>query len=76
MKKGMLQVQLLVPSVDVDATLTAKMERGEELQLELQSEVKVMDVNSEQKIRLKYGNLIVIYIIEGFTIFLIHSLFI
>uniref|UniRef100_A0A674MR38 Apolipoprotein Bb, tandem duplicate 2 n=1 Tax=Takifugu rubripes TaxID=31033 RepID=A0A674MR38_TAKRU len=53
-RKGMLQVQLLVPSVDVDATLTAKMERGQELELELQSEVKVMDVTSEQKISLKY----------------------
>lgn len=68
----MLQVQLLVPSVDVDATLTAKMEHGQELQLELQSEVKVMDVTSEQKISLKYGNVVVIYIIEGFTICLTH----
>lgn len=64
MKKGMLQVQLLVPSVDVDATLTANMERGEELKLELKSEVKVMDVTSEQEIKLNYGNVVVIYIIE------------
>lgn len=72
MKKGMLQVQMLVPSVDVDATLTAKMERGQELQLELQSEIKVMDVTSEQKISLEYGNVVVIYIIEGFTMCLSH----
>lgn len=64
MKKGMLQVQLLVPLADVDATLTANMERGEELELELKSEVKVMDVTSEQEIKLTYGNVVLIYITE------------
>lgn len=64
MKKGILQVQLLVPSVDVDATFTANMERGEELELDLKSEVKVMDVTSEQEIKLTYGNVVVIYITE------------
>lgn len=64
MKEGMLQVQLLVPSVNTDATFTANMKRGDELELEIKSEVKVMDVTSEQKVKLKYGNVVVIYITE------------
>ncbi|KAM6915035.1 apolipoprotein Bb, tandem duplicate 1 [Xenentodon cancila] len=54
MKEGMLQVQLLVPSIDTDATVTANMNYGEELELELESEIKVMDATSEQKISMKY----------------------
>ncbi len=52
----MLQVQLLVPSINADATVTANMKRDEELELELKSEIKVMDATSEQKITMKYGN--------------------
>nr|XP_033504635.1 apolipoprotein B-100-like [Epinephelus lanceolatus] len=55
MKEGMLQVQLLVPSINADATITANMKRDEELELELKNEIKVMDASSEQKIKMKYG---------------------
>uniref|UniRef100_A0A3Q3VRN1 Vitellogenin domain-containing protein n=1 Tax=Mola mola TaxID=94237 RepID=A0A3Q3VRN1_MOLML len=54
MKEGMLQVQLLVPSISADATVTANMKRDEELELELKSEIKVMDATSEQEIAMKY----------------------
>ncbi|XP_028461105.1 apolipoprotein Bb, tandem duplicate 1 [Perca flavescens] len=54
MKEGMLQVQLLVPSFNADATVTANMKRDEELELEVKSEIKVMDATSEQKITMKY----------------------
>ncbi|XP_054474008.1 apolipoprotein Bb, tandem duplicate 1 [Anoplopoma fimbria] len=54
MKEGMLQVQLLVPSINADATVTANMKRDEELELELKSEIKIMAANSEQKISMKY----------------------
>ncbi|KAL6095861.1 uncharacterized protein ACO6RY_09696 [Pungitius sinensis] len=54
MKEGMLQVQLLVPSINADATITANMKRDEQLELELKSEIKVMAANSEQKITVKY----------------------
>ncbi|XP_069578471.1 apolipoprotein Bb, tandem duplicate 1 [Brachyistius frenatus] len=54
MKEGMLQVQLLVPSINVDATVTANMKRDEELELELKSEIKILDVTSKQKIAMKY----------------------
>ncbi|KAM4521772.1 apolipoprotein Bb, tandem duplicate 1 [Odontesthes bonariensis] len=53
-KEGMLQVQLLVPSVNVDATVTANVKNDEGLELELASEIKVMDAVSEQKIEIKY----------------------
>lgn len=58
MKEGMLQVQLLVPSVDIDATLTANMRRGQQLELELKSEVKVMEIASSQQIKLDYGKVV------------------
>lgn len=54
----MLQVQLLVPSINTDATVTANLKREEELELQLKSEIKVMDATSEQKIAMKYGNVI------------------
>uniref|UniRef100_A0A671W882 Vitellogenin domain-containing protein n=1 Tax=Sparus aurata TaxID=8175 RepID=A0A671W882_SPAAU len=54
MKEGMLQVQLLVPSISADATVTANMKRDEELELELTSDIKVMAATSEQKISMKY----------------------
>uniref|UniRef100_A0A8P4GC27 Vitellogenin domain-containing protein n=1 Tax=Dicentrarchus labrax TaxID=13489 RepID=A0A8P4GC27_DICLA len=54
MKEGMLQVQLLVPSVNADATVTANMKRDEELELELKSEIKFLETTSEQKISMKY----------------------
>uniref|UniRef100_A0A8C3AL07 Apolipoprotein Bb, tandem duplicate 2 n=1 Tax=Cyclopterus lumpus TaxID=8103 RepID=A0A8C3AL07_CYCLU len=56
MKEGMLQVQLLVPSIDADATITANIKRDEELELELKSEIKIMAANSEQKIAMKYDD--------------------
>lgn len=55
MKEGMLQLQLLVPFLDADATFTANMKREEELELELKSDIKVMSATSEQKIKVKYG---------------------
>ncbi|XP_023270962.1 apolipoprotein B-100-like [Seriola lalandi dorsalis] len=56
MKEGMLQVQLLVPSINTDATVTANMKRDEELEMELKSEIKFMEATSEQKIELKYDS--------------------
>ncbi|XP_065819953.1 apolipoprotein B-100-like [Labrus bergylta] len=54
MKEGMLQVQLLVPSINADATVTANLKRDEEMELGLKSEIKVMDATSEQEIAMKY----------------------
>ncbi|GLD49481.1 apolipoprotein B-100-like protein [Lates japonicus] len=54
MKEGMLQVQLLVPSLNVDATVTANIKRDEEMEMQLKSEIKFMEATSEQKIAMKY----------------------
>ncbi|KAK9531435.1 hypothetical protein VZT92_010861 [Zoarces viviparus] len=56
MKEGMLQVQLLVPSINADATITANMKRDEELELELESEIKIVAAHFEQKIAMKYDD--------------------
>uniref|UniRef100_A0A3B5BN13 Vitellogenin domain-containing protein n=1 Tax=Stegastes partitus TaxID=144197 RepID=A0A3B5BN13_9TELE len=57
MKEGMLQVQLLVPSISADATVTANMKRDQELELELKSEIRLPGTTSEQKITMKYGTI-------------------
>ncbi|RVE55741.1 hypothetical protein OJAV_G00229140 [Oryzias javanicus] len=54
MKEGMMQVQLLVPSMNVDASVTAKANREEKLELELESDIKVMGATSNQKFDLTY----------------------
>ncbi|XP_046905494.1 apolipoprotein B-100-like isoform X1 [Hypomesus transpacificus] len=56
LKDAMLQVQLLVPSLKADATVTAHLKRDEELQLELESDIKLPETTSVQKISLKYDN--------------------
>lgn len=55
MKDAMLQVQLLVPSLQTDATVTANLKRDEELELMLHSDIKLPMTTSEQTISLKYG---------------------
>ncbi|XP_030577352.1 apolipoprotein Bb, tandem duplicate 1 isoform X2 [Archocentrus centrarchus] len=54
MKEGMLQGQLLVPSIRADATVTAAIKRDAQLELELASEIRIMDAISHQKIAMKY----------------------
>ncbi|XP_041814378.1 apolipoprotein B-100-like [Chelmon rostratus] len=56
MREGMVQVQLLVPSINADATVTANIKRDEELELELKSDIKLLETTSEQKITMKYDN--------------------
>jgi hypothetical protein len=55
MKEGVLKVQLIIPSIKADATLTAIMKRGEEMECELKSDIKFLESTSEQKLSLKYG---------------------
>uniref|UniRef100_A0A7N6FMC1 Vitellogenin domain-containing protein n=1 Tax=Anabas testudineus TaxID=64144 RepID=A0A7N6FMC1_ANATE len=54
MKEGMLQGQLLVPSINADATVTANMKSDGELAMELKSEIKFMNAKTEQKIAMTY----------------------
>ncbi|XP_019909282.2 apolipoprotein B-100 isoform X2 [Esox lucius] len=56
MKNAMLQVQLLVPLIEADATITANLKRDKELQLEFESDVKLQETNSVQKITFTYDD--------------------
>lgn len=56
MREGMVQLQLLVPLLQTDATFTANMKREDELEMELKSDIRVMAAISEQKFKVKYGN--------------------
>ncbi|XP_062323823.1 apolipoprotein B-100-like [Osmerus eperlanus] len=56
LKDVMLQVQLLVPSLKADATVTAHLKHEEELELELESDIKLPETTSMQKISIKYDN--------------------
>merc|ERR1712142_393165 len=55
-EEAMLQLQLLVPLMKADATVTANLKRGETLELELASDIKLPETTSLQKIALKYDN--------------------
>nr|XP_046228823.1 apolipoprotein B-100-like [Scatophagus argus] len=55
MTDGMLQVQLLVPSLKTDASLTATMNKAEGLTMEIKSDVKLPETSSIQAVTFKYG---------------------
>lgn len=55
MKDGLLETQLIVPSLNTEATLTATVNCADDLTLELMSNIKLPETNSVQKITLQYG---------------------
>ena len=55
MTDGMLQVQLVVPSLQTDAAITATLRNVEGLTLEIKSDVKLPETSSVQGIIFKYG---------------------
>ncbi|KAM4600708.1 apolipoprotein B-100-like [Polymixia lowei] len=56
MRDSMLQVKLMVPFIKSDVTVTANLKRGEELEFELESDIKLPETTSVQKIALKYDD--------------------
>eukprot|EP00064_Thunnus_orientalis_P009740 superscaffoldBa00001255_g9766 len=52
---GMMQVQLLVPSLKTDAAITATMSNADLVTLEIKSDVKLPETSSIQAITFKYG---------------------
>ncbi|XP_060946991.1 apolipoprotein B-100-like [Limanda limanda] len=52
---GMLQVQLIVPSLKADAAITATMSNTDRLTLEIKSDVKLPETSSIQAVVFKYG---------------------
>ncbi|XP_046905722.1 apolipoprotein B-100-like isoform X3 [Hypomesus transpacificus] len=55
MTDGMLQVQLVVPSLQTDAAVTATLRNGEGLTLEIKSDLKLPETSSVQGVVFKYG---------------------
>ncbi|KAI4802408.1 hypothetical protein KUCAC02_020245 [Chaenocephalus aceratus] len=55
MTDGMMQVQLLVPSLKTDAAITATMRNADVLTLEIKSDVKLPETSSIQAVIFKYG---------------------
>ncbi|GAA6228828.1 apolipoprotein B-100-like [Lates japonicus] len=55
MTDGMLQVQLLVPSLKTDAAITATMSKTDGLTMEIKSDVKLPETSSIQAVTFKYG---------------------
>uniref|UniRef100_UPI0037E98079 apolipoprotein B-100-like n=1 Tax=Semicossyphus pulcher TaxID=241346 RepID=UPI0037E98079 len=55
MTDGMLQVQLLVPSLKTDASVTATMSQADGLTMEIKSDVKLPETSSIQAVTFKYG---------------------
>lgn len=56
MTDGMLQVQMLVPTLKTDATLTATMSKIDGLALEIKSDINLPESSSVQAVKFKYGN--------------------
>ncbi|XP_026089616.1 apolipoprotein B-100-like [Carassius auratus] len=54
MNDGLLETQLIVPSLNTEGTITATMNCDEDLTLELKSNIKLPETNTVQKITLKY----------------------
>ncbi|TNN45216.1 Apolipoprotein B-100 [Liparis tanakae] len=55
MTDGMLQVQLLVPSLRTDAAITATMSNTDGFTMEIKSDVKLPETSSIQAVTFKYG---------------------
>ncbi|XP_038134630.1 apolipoprotein B-100-like [Cyprinodon tularosa] len=55
MNNGMLQVQLVVPSMKIDATLGATVMKTDGLTLQIKSDVKLPEISSVQAVTFKYG---------------------
>lgn len=58
MTDGMLQVQLLVPALKIDATLSSTLNKAEGLTLQLKSDIKLPEMVSVQAVTFKYGILV------------------
>lgn len=55
MKDATVDLRLLVPVLHADAKIAAHLHRGDELTVELMTDVKLPETSSVQKITLKYG---------------------
>lgn len=58
MREGLVQLQLIVPSLSTDATLTASLKRDGNLTLEVESDIKLPEISSLQKVTFIYSKYI------------------
>lgn len=56
MNDGMLQLQMVVPSLKADASLTANLKKHEDVVMDLETIVHLSEISYQQKASLKYGN--------------------
>lgn len=55
MTDSMLQVQLLVPSLQTNATIIATVSKADGLTMEIKNDVKLPETSSIQAVKLRYG---------------------
>lgn len=56
MKDAILQLQMSVPSLKTDASITATLRKDQDLLMEFDTETSFSETSYKQKVSLKYGN--------------------
>lgn len=52
----MLQLQIIIPSLRTDASVTATLKKGDDVLMDLETVVSLPETSYQQKAVLKYGN--------------------
>lgn len=56
MKDAMLQVQMVIPSLKTEASVTANLKKDEVMLMDLETVINLPETSYQQKASLKYGN--------------------
>ncbi len=56
MKDALLQLQMVIPSLQTDASITAILKKDEDLLMDLETLISLPETSYQQKASLKYGN--------------------
>lgn len=56
MKDAMLQLQMVIPSLKMDASVTATLKKDEVMLMDLETLINLPETSYQQKTSLKYGN--------------------
>uniref|UniRef100_UPI0009B37BFE apolipoprotein B-100 n=1 Tax=Monopterus albus TaxID=43700 RepID=UPI0009B37BFE len=56
MKDAMLQLQMVIPPMKIDASVTATLKKDEDILIELETVINLPEMSSQQKASLKYNN--------------------
>ncbi len=55
MKDALLQIQMVIPSLESDATFTATLKKDEDVLMDLETLINLPETSYQQKASLKYG---------------------